>query len=106
MSVELRAPVPEDAAAIAAALNEFNRTAGFDLDSPEEVGVWLEFPSFDLERDTRPSPAALDALAEHAPAELANSGLHAGASLVQHTPRSTRGFRLCVRGVPGIDSEP
>ena len=53
MTVELRAPVREDAAAIAAALNEFNRPVGFDLDSPGEVSVWLEFPSFDLERDTR-----------------------------------------------------
>jgi mycothiol synthase len=53
VTVELRAPVREDAAAIAAALNEFNRPVGFDLDSPEEVGVWLEFPSFDLERDAR-----------------------------------------------------
>jgi mycothiol synthase len=53
MTVELRPPVREDAAAIAAALNEFNRPVGFDLDSPEEVGVWLEFPSFDLEQDVR-----------------------------------------------------
>jgi mycothiol synthase len=53
VSVELRPPVREDAAAIADALNEFNRPAGFDLDSPEEVGVWLEFPSFDLEQDVR-----------------------------------------------------
>jgi mycothiol synthase len=53
VTVELRAPVPEDAAEIAAALNEFNRPVGFDLDSPEEVSVWLEFPSFDLERDVR-----------------------------------------------------
>jgi mycothiol synthase len=53
VTVELRPPVREDAAAIAAALNEFNRPVGFDLDSPEEVGVWLEFPSFDLERDVR-----------------------------------------------------
>jgi mycothiol synthase len=53
VSVELRPPVREDAAAIAAALNEFNRPAGFDLDSPEEVGVWLDFPSFDLARDVR-----------------------------------------------------
>jgi mycothiol synthase len=53
VSVELRPPVLEDAAAIAEALNEFNRPAGFDLDSPDEVAVWLEFPSFDLERDVR-----------------------------------------------------
>jgi mycothiol synthase len=53
VSVELRPPRREDAAAIAAALNEFNRPADFDLDSPEEVAVWLEFPSFDLERDVR-----------------------------------------------------
>jgi mycothiol synthase len=53
VTVELRAPVREDAAAIAAALNEFNVPAGFDLDSPEEVAVWLEFPSFNLERNTR-----------------------------------------------------
>lgn len=53
MSVELRPPAREDAAAISAALNEFNVPAGFDLDSPEEVAVWLEFPSFDLERDVR-----------------------------------------------------
>jgi mycothiol synthase len=53
VTVELRPPVREDAAAIADALNEFNRPAGFDLDSPEEVGVWLEFPSFDLARDVR-----------------------------------------------------
>ena len=53
MTVELRPPRAEDAAAIADALNEFNRPVGFDLDSPEEVAVWLEFPSLDLERDTR-----------------------------------------------------
>ena len=53
MTVELRPPRREDAAAIAAALNEFNRAFGFDLDSPEEVAVWLEFPSFDLEHDVR-----------------------------------------------------
>jgi mycothiol synthase len=53
VSVELRPPRREDAAAIATALNEFNRAFGFDLDSPEEVAVWLEFPSFDLERDVR-----------------------------------------------------
>ena len=53
MSVELRPPVRDDAAAIAAALNEFNRPIGFDLDSADEVAVWLEFPSFDLERDVR-----------------------------------------------------
>jgi mycothiol synthase len=53
VTVELRAPVLSDAAAIADALNEFNRPAGFDLDSPEEVTVWLEFPSFDLEKDVR-----------------------------------------------------
>jgi hypothetical protein len=53
VSVELRPPRREDAAAIATALNEFNRTFGFDLDSPEEGAVWLEFPSFDLERDVR-----------------------------------------------------
>jgi len=53
VTVELRPPRREDAPAIAAALNEFNRPAGFDLDSPEEVALWLEFPSFDLERDVR-----------------------------------------------------
>lgn len=53
MTVELRAPVREDAAAIAEALNEFNRPAGLDLDSPQDVSVWLEFPSLDLERDAR-----------------------------------------------------
>jgi len=53
VTVELRAAVREDAAGIAEALNEFNRPVGFDLDSPEEVSVWLEFPSFDLEQDTR-----------------------------------------------------
>jgi mycothiol synthase len=53
VTVELRPPAPEDAKAIAAALNEFNEPVGFDLDSPEEVAVWLEFPSLDLERDTR-----------------------------------------------------
>jgi hypothetical protein len=53
VTVELRPPAPEDAEAIAAALNEFNVPAGFDLDSPEEVAVWLEFPSFDLQKDTR-----------------------------------------------------
>jgi mycothiol synthase len=53
VSVELRPPVLEDAAAIADALNEFNRPVGFDLDSPEEVAVWLEFPSFDLAKDVR-----------------------------------------------------
>jgi len=53
VSVELRPPRGENAAAIAAALNEFNRPFGFDIDSPEEVSVWLEFPSFDLERDVR-----------------------------------------------------
>jgi hypothetical protein len=53
VSVALRSPVRDDAAAITSALNEFNRPAGFDLDSPEEVGVWLEFPSFDLEQDVR-----------------------------------------------------
>lgn len=53
MSVELRPPRREDAAAIAAALNEFNRPFDFEVDSPEEVAVWLEFPSLDLERDAR-----------------------------------------------------
>jgi mycothiol synthase len=53
VTVELRPPTVDDAAAIAEALNEFNRPAGFDLDSPEEVAVWLEFPSLDLERDVR-----------------------------------------------------
>jgi mycothiol synthase len=53
VTVELRPPVREDAAAIAEALNEFNRPAGFDLDSAEEVAVWLEFPSFDLAKDVR-----------------------------------------------------
>jgi mycothiol synthase len=53
VTVELRPPVREDAAAIAEALNEFNRPVGFDLDSPEEVTVWLEFPSFDLAKDVR-----------------------------------------------------
>jgi mycothiol synthase len=53
VTVELRPPVREDAAAISAALNEFNVPAGFDLESPEEVAVWLEFPSFDVERNTR-----------------------------------------------------
>jgi mycothiol synthase len=53
VTVELRPPLLEDAAAIAEALNEFNRPAGFDLDSPEEVTVWLEFPSFDLAEDVR-----------------------------------------------------
>src|ERR1051325_9071916 len=53
VTVELRPPVREDAAAIAEALNEFNRPAGFDLDSAEEVAVWLEFPSVDLAKDVR-----------------------------------------------------
>jgi mycothiol synthase len=53
VTVELRPPALDDAAAIAEALNDFNRPAGFDLDSAEEVSVWLEFPSFDLEQDTR-----------------------------------------------------
>jgi mycothiol synthase len=53
MTVELRPPTPEDAIAIAEALNEFNRPVGFDLDSPDEVAVWLDFPSLDLERDVR-----------------------------------------------------
>jgi mycothiol synthase len=53
VTLELRPPVLEDAAAIADALNEFNRPAGFDLDSADEVTVWLEFPSFDLEQDVR-----------------------------------------------------
>ena len=53
MTVELRPPVLEDAAAIADALNEFNRPVGFDNDSPEEVTVWLKFPSFDLAQDVR-----------------------------------------------------
>ncbi len=53
MSVELRPPTRDDAAAIAEALNAFNRPVGFDLDSPEEVAVWLEFPSFDLSKDVR-----------------------------------------------------
>jgi hypothetical protein len=53
VTVELCPPVREDAAAISAALNEFNVSAGFDLDSPEEVAVGLEFPSFDLDRNTR-----------------------------------------------------
>ena len=35
------------------ALNEFNRRAGFDLDTPEEVDVWLDLPSIDFERDAR-----------------------------------------------------
>ena len=53
MSVELRPPCREDAAAIADALNEFNGPAGFDLETSEEVGVWLELPSIDFERDAR-----------------------------------------------------
>ena len=53
MTVELRPPRRDDAHAIAAALNAFNRPAGFDLDTPEEVGVWLELPSIDFERDAR-----------------------------------------------------
>jgi mycothiol synthase len=53
VSVELRPPLREDAAPIAAALNEFNRRAGFDLETPEEVEVWLDFPSIDFERDAR-----------------------------------------------------
>jgi mycothiol synthase len=53
VSVELRPPLLEDAAAIADALNEFNRPAGFDLDTSEEVGVWLELPSIDFEQDAR-----------------------------------------------------
>jgi mycothiol synthase len=53
VSIELRPPVREDAAAIAAALNEFNRPAESVLDSPEEVEVWLGFPSLDAEHDMR-----------------------------------------------------
>jgi mycothiol synthase len=53
VSVELRPPRRDDATGIAAALNEFNRPAGFDLDTPEEVDVWLELPSIDFERDAR-----------------------------------------------------
>jgi hypothetical protein len=55
VTVELRPPRREDAAAIAEALNEFNRPVGFDLDSAEEVAVWLEFPSLDLAEDARRS---------------------------------------------------
>ena len=53
MTVELRSPRKEDAPAIAVALNEFNRPVGFDLNSAEEVAVWLEFPSLDLAQDAR-----------------------------------------------------
>jgi hypothetical protein len=53
VSIELRPPVREDAAAIATALNEFNRPAESVLDSPEEVEVWLGFPSLDAEHDMR-----------------------------------------------------
>jgi mycothiol synthase len=53
VSVELRPPQRDDAAEIAAALNEFNRPAGFELDTPEEVEVWLNIPSIDFERDAR-----------------------------------------------------
>jgi len=53
LSVELRPPAHGDAAAIAAALNEFNRPAKNVLDSPEEVEIWLGTPSLDAEHDVR-----------------------------------------------------
>jgi mycothiol synthase len=53
VTVELRRPHREDAAPIAAALNEFNGPVGFDLDTPPEVAVWLGVPSLDLDHDAR-----------------------------------------------------
>jgi mycothiol synthase len=53
VTVELRPPRREDAAAIAAALNEFSLALDTDPDTPEEVESWLDLPSLDLERDVR-----------------------------------------------------
>ena len=53
MTVELRPPRREDAAAIAAAVSAFGRATGADEETPEEVEAWLDTPSLDIERNAR-----------------------------------------------------
>jgi mycothiol synthase len=53
VNVELRAPTLADAAAVADALNRFNRAAGIEEESPAEIETWFTSPSADLENDAR-----------------------------------------------------
>jgi len=53
MSVQLRPPRFEDAAALAAVFGEFGRTFGADLESVVELESWFTSPGVDLDRDAR-----------------------------------------------------
>ncbi len=53
MTVELRTPRPDDAAELAAVVDEFGRVLGGDRMSLQSAQTWLATPSLDLEHDAR-----------------------------------------------------
>ena len=57
MTVELRPPRREDAAAIAVAFERFGRTYGADAESAADLETWFGNPGLDMESDARVASA-------------------------------------------------
>jgi len=53
VSLELRAPCPDDAAELAAVADEFGRVKDGDRITEDKVEAWLGTPSIDIEQDAR-----------------------------------------------------
>jgi hypothetical protein len=74
VKIELRPPRREDAPAIAAGLNEFNRAAGLDSETPEEVVARLDTPSLDIQRNARIALAGGEIVGYGAAADFSGEG--------------------------------